>query len=148
MLDGHVLKQAVGDVVPLQLLLGSSKHPLDRVERRSVLRDGERQQLSLFEELLDGVMLVDACIVEQEHELLSHELPFVLVEFLKSVLKVDEKHEPFSGPVRAHPHLAEVHALVGHGADGGGGGPVRELIDGVVVPLLDPGVEFEGSGVE
>ena len=88
MLNGHVLKQAVGDVVPLQLLLGRPEHPLNRVEHRRVLRDGERQELSLFEEFPDGVVLVDAGVIKQEHELLSHQFPVILVEFFKGLLEV------------------------------------------------------------
>ena len=132
----------------MQLLLGRPKHPLDRVEHRSVLRDGERQELSLLEKFPDGVVLVDACVIKKEHELLSYELPFILIKFFKGLFEVYEEHQPFSGPVCPHPHLAKVHALISHGTDGGRSGPVRKLVDRIVVLLLGPGVEFEGPGVE
>ena len=88
MLNCYVLKQTVSYVIPLKLLLGSSKHPLDRVERRRVLRDGECQELSLFKEIPDGIMLMDPGVIKKEHELLSYELPFILVEFFKGLLEV------------------------------------------------------------
>ena len=44
--------------------------------------------------------------------------------------------------------MAKVDALISHGADGRGGGPVRKLVDWVVGPFLDPGVEFESPWVE
>ena len=41
MLDGNMLQEAVGNVILLQLVLGRCEHPLDRVEHRGVLRNGE-----------------------------------------------------------------------------------------------------------
>ena len=43
MLDSHVLKKPIRDVVSLELVLGSSEHPLNGVILRSILRDGERE---------------------------------------------------------------------------------------------------------
>ena len=64
MLDGHMLQEAVGYVVLLQLVLSCCEHPFNRIEHRGVLWDGEGQELPLLEELLDAVLLMDARIVK------------------------------------------------------------------------------------
>ena len=85
-LNRHILKHSGCHVCPVDLLLHSCKHLLDRVERRSVLRERERHKLSVFEELPDRFLQVKLGVVEDEDKFSSDSVPFVSVVLLKSLL--------------------------------------------------------------
>ena len=86
MLDCYMLKQSIGDVVSLKLVLRSCKHPFDRIECWSILRNCKCQKLSFDEELLYAILLMYARIVKQENQSLSDCLPFIIIKLLKFFL--------------------------------------------------------------
>ena len=85
-LNCYILKHSGGHVCPVDLLLHCSKHLLDRVERRSVLRERERHELSVFEELPDRFLQVKLGVVEDEDKSSSDSVPLVSMVLLKSLL--------------------------------------------------------------
>ena len=85
-LNRHVLKHSGCHVCPVDLLFHCSKHLLDRVEGRSVLRERERHELSVFEELPDRFLQVKLGVVEDEDKSSSDSVPLVSMVLFKSLL--------------------------------------------------------------
>ena len=143
-----MFKQSVCDIVSLKLILCSSKHSLNRVIHRSVLRYSKGQHLSFLKEILDALLFMYTGIVKEKYQPFTNSLPLFIIELLEFLLQINQEHQPFSGTIGAHSHLAEIYSLICQGTNCRGGTSVWELINWIVASFLCPRVKLNRSWVE